>query len=56
MIRRGNEFCASKGLKFKPQDVTVTDKRSSLKTAVALVETVMTPAGNIEMIFTCAKE
>ncbi len=56
MIRRGNEFCASKGLKFKPQGVTVTDKRSGLKTAVALVETVMAPAGNIERIFTCGKE
>ncbi len=56
LIRRANEFCAEKGLKAYPLEINVVDRRTSLKTAVQVVESIPVPAGNIEMTFRCEKQ
>lgn len=55
MLEIANAFCEERHQQMKVQKITVYDRRSGQKTAVAVAEAIMYQAGNIEIIFTCEK-
>lgn len=55
MLEIANAFCDDRHQKMQIKQITVSDRRSGQKTAVAVAEAIMHQAGNIEVIFTCEK-
>lgn len=53
MLQKAEAFCKDQDLIMKPVSITVVDRRTNQKTAVAVAETILSQAGNIELVFTC---
>lgn len=57
MIEKAGNFCADQGKIMKIKEIWVTDRKTSKKTAVAVVETIASAlyprVGGIEIYFNC---
>ena len=53
MLQKAEAFCKDQDLIMKPVSITVVDRRTNQKTAVAVAETILSQPGNIELVFTC---
>lgn len=53
MLQKAEAFCKDQDLIMKPVSITVVDRRTNQKTAIAVAETILSQAGNIELVFTC---
>lgn len=55
MLQKANTFCEDQGLVMKPQSITIVDRRTQERVAVAVTEAILYQAGNIEVVFTCER-
>lgn len=53
MIKIAEEFCKDRHQDLTIKNISITDRKTGQRTAVAIAETIIHQAGNIEVIFSC---